>query len=221
MEDDKNDRTLFCGNLCDQITEELLYELFIQAGPVERVSIPVKDGKPRSFGFITFKHAESIQYAIQLMSGICLFRRELRLNARESSNNNSPNLNRTPFSFPPNPLHNRSLTCPNEFQGRRDRRNLDNMEPQSRKRTVHQSDDSESSRYNGRPYRPQDRYSNGSIYQSPNLRNSPHRQGRPVGNDPRNELIEQQLQILQAQQRISDKGFHSPGSWQRHPRGWM
>uniref|UniRef100_A0A8C5P0W1 RRM domain-containing protein n=1 Tax=Jaculus jaculus TaxID=51337 RepID=A0A8C5P0W1_JACJA len=55
------DRTLFVGNLDTKVTEELLFELFHQAGPVISVKIPKdKDGKPKQFAFVNFKHEVSV-----------------------------------------------------------------------------------------------------------------------------------------------------------------
>lgn len=82
-------RTVWCGNLSDQVTEELLYELFLQAAPVEMVKIPTdKDGKKMNYGFITFKHQESIEYALQLLNGIRLFDRYLKINYRHNKISN-------------------------------------------------------------------------------------------------------------------------------------
>lgn len=102
---EKNLKTLYCGNLADVVTEELLYELFLQAGPVEEVKI-VKDknGKSRGFGFVTFKHAVSVPYAVQLMAGESLFGRALRMQER-GSNPGSPvvhhNGHQKSNTFPP------------------------------------------------------------------------------------------------------------------------
>lgn len=58
-EDDRDSRTLYVGGLSEKMSEAILYELFYQAGPLERVSIPLeKDSdRPRikTFGFVTFK----------------------------------------------------------------------------------------------------------------------------------------------------------------------
>lgn len=63
-----------------------------QAGPLERVSIPKeKDGTQRSYGFITFKHQESVPYAIGIFAGTKLFNRDLRLNNRALNNGNGSN----------------------------------------------------------------------------------------------------------------------------------
>ncbi|KAH3826207.1 RNA-binding protein 7-like [Dreissena polymorpha] len=80
------DRTLWVGNLSDKVSDELLYELFLQAGPLERVSIAKeKDGRPKGFAFITFAHDESVPYTVQLMDGIQLFGRVLKLQFRPGS----------------------------------------------------------------------------------------------------------------------------------------
>ncbi|XP_014244672.1 splicing regulator RBM11 isoform X2 [Cimex lectularius] len=72
---DRDRRTLFVGNLSEHATEDILHELFLQAGPVQEVSIPQINGKPRAFGFVVFKHACSVPYAIALMNNISLYGR--------------------------------------------------------------------------------------------------------------------------------------------------
>ncbi|XP_078691819.1 uncharacterized protein LOC144922103 [Branchiostoma floridae x Branchiostoma belcheri] len=125
MEDDKEERTLWVGNLSSQTTEELLYELFLQAGPLVGVTIP-KDpgtGKARSYAFIEFKHAVSVPYTIELMNGIRLHERSLRLQCRTGSKHASPahggvdSPNATPthqsqFTTPNPPQLQRAFTTP-------------------------------------------------------------------------------------------------------------
>lgn len=80
------ERTLYCGNLSDKVTEDVLYELFLQAGPLESVKIlKDKDGRQRNYGFVTFKHAVSVPYSIALMGGISLYGKPIRLDARSGS----------------------------------------------------------------------------------------------------------------------------------------
>ncbi|XP_078053388.1 uncharacterized protein LOC144478905 [Augochlora pura] len=75
---DEDGRTLWCGNLSEKVTEEILYELFLQGGPVQKVYIPKhRDGKPRTFGFITYKHINSVTYAMDLFYGTKLFNRPI------------------------------------------------------------------------------------------------------------------------------------------------
>lgn len=83
MDDERRDRTLWCGNLDAKVTEDLLRELFVQAGPVEDVKIPKDNtGRPRSFAFVTFVHVESVGYTLALMDGITLYGRPVRMQRR-------------------------------------------------------------------------------------------------------------------------------------------
>lgn len=77
--EEQDRRTLWCGNLAPLVKDELLFELFLQAGPVERVCIP----KEKNFAFITFKHEESVLYAMQIMDGTTLFGRNLNMRNRK------------------------------------------------------------------------------------------------------------------------------------------
>uniref|UniRef100_A0A8C9FCN9 Splicing regulator RBM11 n=1 Tax=Pavo cristatus TaxID=9049 RepID=A0A8C9FCN9_PAVCR len=80
------DRTLFVGNLESRVREEILYELFLQAGPLTKVTIcKDKEGKPKSFGFVCFKHKESVPYAIALLNGIRLYGRPIKVRYRFGS----------------------------------------------------------------------------------------------------------------------------------------
>uniref|UniRef100_A0A8V5G9B0 Splicing regulator RBM11 n=1 Tax=Melopsittacus undulatus TaxID=13146 RepID=A0A8V5G9B0_MELUD len=77
------DQTLFVGNLESRVREEILYELFLQAGPLIKVTIcKDKEGKPKSFGFVCFKHKESVPYAVALLNGIRLYGRPIRVQFR-------------------------------------------------------------------------------------------------------------------------------------------
>ncbi|KAK5649265.1 hypothetical protein RI129_000294 [Pyrocoelia pectoralis] len=91
-ENDEDQRTVWCGNLSEKVTEEILYELFLQAAPLEKVKIPKdKNGHYTSYGFVTFKHLCSVAYAIDLLNGILLY--DKRLNIKPRMNNVRPNLN--------------------------------------------------------------------------------------------------------------------------------
>ncbi|GJQ82032.1 hypothetical protein Trydic_g6908 [Trypoxylus dichotomus] len=84
MEDPE--RTIFCGNLSTKVTEELLYELFLQAAPLEKVKIPTdKEGRAACYAFITFKHKISVPYAVDLMQGIALYQKKLILKPRSTA----------------------------------------------------------------------------------------------------------------------------------------
>ncbi|CAF0847130.1 unnamed protein product [Adineta ricciae] len=106
--DNKDRRTLYCGNLHEHVTEEMLFELFLQSGPLEAVTIK-RDGR-RSFAFITFKHEESVPYAEAIMENVSLFNRPLRLAARSANKdfNNNPNEPYTPELYVNDSLLHRS-----------------------------------------------------------------------------------------------------------------
>ncbi|CAK9807502.1 Splicing regulator RBM11 [Anthophora quadrimaculata] len=74
---DEDQRTVWCGNLSEKVTEEILYELFLQGGPVQRVSIPRdRDGKQRTYGFVTYKHINSLGQLMLLGSDMSNLRRD-------------------------------------------------------------------------------------------------------------------------------------------------
>lgn len=103
-------RTLYVGNIADEVTEELLYELFLQAGPVEKVKIPVdREGRKSNFGFVTFKHESSVPYTVQLLQETSLYDRTLNIKPR---NNGTRGFKESP-SIPPS-YPKESLSRPNE-----------------------------------------------------------------------------------------------------------
>ncbi|KAK9508279.1 hypothetical protein O3M35_007976 [Rhynocoris fuscipes] len=72
-------RTLFVGNLSERVTEEILFELFLQAGPLESVRIPTTNGRRRTYGFVEYKHEVSVPYAARLFYQTTLYGRMLQL----------------------------------------------------------------------------------------------------------------------------------------------
>lgn len=85
--EDEDSRTIFIANLSNKVTESLLCELFIQAGPLEKVAQPKdKDGRARAFAFITYIHAISVPYAVNVFQGTELFNRVLTIRPRNSNN---------------------------------------------------------------------------------------------------------------------------------------
>ena len=83
--------TVFVGNIDEKVTEELLFELFLQTGPLKNVSIPkdFKTGGKRNFAFVTFKHEVSVKYSINLLSGIKLFDKSLVVKKRHDKSDPS------------------------------------------------------------------------------------------------------------------------------------
>ncbi|KAM5246234.1 RNA-binding protein 7 isoform 3-T3 [Ctenodactylus gundi] len=117
------DRTLFVGNLETKVTEELLFELFHQAGPVIKVKIPKdKDGKPKQFAFVNFKHEVSVPYAMNLLNGIKLFGRPIKIQFRSGSSHASQDIS---LLHPQHHVGNSSPTSTSPS------RTVDNMSPSS------------------------------------------------------------------------------------------
>ncbi|KAM9359244.1 RNA-binding protein 7 [Symphorus nematophorus] len=135
--EDETDRTLFIRNLDSRVTEELLFELFVQAGPLIKTKIPKDaDGKQKTFGFAVYKHEVSAPYAVQLLNGTSLYGRTLHVqfrsgsshssspgNSQNSSPVNTPNPHgqRTPIQFSsppytPPPQMQRSFSSPDNLQ---------------------------------------------------------------------------------------------------------
>ncbi|KAJ7522844.1 hypothetical protein O6H91_18G029000 [Diphasiastrum complanatum] len=76
------DATAYVGNLDALITEELLWELFVQAGPVVNVYVP-KDrvsNLHQGYGFVEFRSEEDADYAIKILNMIKLYGKPIRVN---------------------------------------------------------------------------------------------------------------------------------------------
>ncbi|XP_006890857.1 PREDICTED: RNA-binding protein 7, partial [Elephantulus edwardii] len=119
------DRTLFVGNLETKVTEELLFELFHQAGPVVKVKIPKdKDGKAKQFAFVNFKHEVSVPYAMNLLNGIKLFGRPIKIQFRSGSSHASQEI-----SYPQHHTGNSSPTLTPTSPSSWYERTTDNVSP--------------------------------------------------------------------------------------------
>ncbi|XP_012065463.2 splicing factor 3B subunit 4 isoform X1 [Jatropha curcas] len=76
------DATAYVGNLDPQVAEELLWELFVQAGPVVNVYVP-KDrvtNLHQGYGFVEFRSEEDADYAIKVLNMIKLYGKPIRVN---------------------------------------------------------------------------------------------------------------------------------------------
>ncbi|KAG8384033.1 hypothetical protein BUALT_Bualt04G0076400 [Buddleja alternifolia] len=76
------DATVYVGNLETKVSEELLWELFVQAGPVVNVYVP-KDrvtNAHQGYGFVEFRSEEDADYAIKVLNMIKLYGKAIRVN---------------------------------------------------------------------------------------------------------------------------------------------
>ncbi|KAK6460843.1 hypothetical protein DFJ63DRAFT_289089 [Scheffersomyces coipomensis] len=86
-ETDRNARaSLYFGNLDPQITELVMFELFIQFAPVRSLNMP-KDRilkTHQGFGFVEFNSIEEADYVLNILRGIRLYGKALKLKKTEA-----------------------------------------------------------------------------------------------------------------------------------------
>lgn len=68
IEQRNQDATCYCGGLDEKVTDELLWELMTNAGPVVHVHIPRDKvtGNHQAFGFVEFRTEEDAEYACKV-----------------------------------------------------------------------------------------------------------------------------------------------------------
>ncbi|KAK9838305.1 hypothetical protein WJX81_003280 [Elliptochloris bilobata] len=81
-QDRNQDATVYVGNLDAQMTEELVWALFIQTGPVVNVYLP-KDrvtSMHQGYGFVEFRSEDDADYAIKILNMIKVYGKPIRVN---------------------------------------------------------------------------------------------------------------------------------------------
>ncbi|KAJ8674905.1 hypothetical protein QAD02_010691 [Eretmocerus hayati] len=84
------DATIYVGGLDDKVSESLLWELFVQSGPVVNVHMP-KDRVTQmhqGYGFVEFMGEEDADYAIKIMNMIKLYGKPIRVNKASAHQKN-------------------------------------------------------------------------------------------------------------------------------------
>ncbi|GAB6019408.1 Splicing factor 3B subunit 4 [Chamberlinius hualienensis] len=84
------DATIYVGGLDEKVTESLLWELFVQAGPVVNVHMP-KDRVTQlhqGYGFVEFMGEEDAEYAIKIINMIKLYGKPIRVNKASAHQKN-------------------------------------------------------------------------------------------------------------------------------------
>lgn len=84
------DATIYVGGLDDKVSEAIVWELFVQAGPVVNVHMP-KDRVTQNhqgYGFVEFLGEEDADYSIKIMNMIKLFGKPIRVNKASSHQKN-------------------------------------------------------------------------------------------------------------------------------------
>ncbi|GMF18058.1 unnamed protein product [Phytophthora lilii] len=81
IEQRNQDATVYVGNLDDRVSEELLWELMLQAGSVCNVHMPRDKvtGAHQNYGFVEFRSEECAEYAVKVLNMVQLFGRVIRV----------------------------------------------------------------------------------------------------------------------------------------------
>lgn len=82
VESRNQDATVYVGDLDLRVSEAILWELFLQAGPISSVYIPrdklTKDHS--GYGFVEFQYERDTDYAQKILTGVRLYGRPIRIN---------------------------------------------------------------------------------------------------------------------------------------------
>ncbi|CAH0478726.1 unnamed protein product [Peronospora belbahrii] len=81
IEQRNQDATVYVGNLDDRVSEELLWELMLQAGSVSNVHMPRDKvtGSHQNYGFVEFRSEECAEYAVKVLNMIQLYGKVIRV----------------------------------------------------------------------------------------------------------------------------------------------
>ncbi|KAJ6785371.1 hypothetical protein PWT90_04532 [Aphanocladium album] len=80
-EQDK-DATIYMGNIDERATPAMMYEIMLQMGPIHNIHMP-RDRVTQShqgFGFVEFRTPSDAEYAANVMNGVKLYGKSLRVN---------------------------------------------------------------------------------------------------------------------------------------------
>jgi splicing factor 3B subunit 4 len=75
------DATLWVGGLDERVDEDLLWELFLQMGPLVDVSVPLDkvNGRPSGFAFVEYRSELDAEYALKVLNMLPLYGRGIRV----------------------------------------------------------------------------------------------------------------------------------------------
>ncbi|KAE8915064.1 hypothetical protein PF005_g22952 [Phytophthora fragariae] len=90
IEQRNQDATVYVGNLDDRVSEELLWELMLQAGSVCNVHMPRDKvtGSHQNYGFVEFRAEECAEYAVKVLNMVQLFGKPVRVKKASSDRKN-------------------------------------------------------------------------------------------------------------------------------------
>ncbi|ALC39764.1 CG11454 [Drosophila busckii] len=148
-EDDEQQRTIYCNNLDERVTEDILYEVFLQAGPIESVRIPLDNmGRQRNFGFVSYQHKCAVPFALQLFQGLELYEKKINMRSQGVDRQRDSRMQQNPFDAPQQNYHPRyshheamglgsNYNNHNDLRRRSDSAVLDNKRPRPHQHQMH------------------------------------------------------------------------------------
>ncbi|KAF7539617.1 hypothetical protein G7Z17_g12380 [Cylindrodendrum hubeiense] len=80
-EQDK-EATVYIGNIDERATSAMVYEIMLQMGPIHNIHMP-RDRVTQThqgFGFVEFRTPTDAEYAANVMNGVKLYGKSLRVN---------------------------------------------------------------------------------------------------------------------------------------------
>lgn len=80
--DQDKESTVYVGNLDERVTDAIIWELFVQMGPVVNVHLP-KDRVSmlhQGYGFVEFSGEQDAEYACQILNQIRVYGKQIRVN---------------------------------------------------------------------------------------------------------------------------------------------
>ena len=69
----------YVGNLDVKVTEDILWELFLQVGRVKGVRFPKTRVPGKIFAFVEFENSEEVDYAVNILNSVQLFGKSIRV----------------------------------------------------------------------------------------------------------------------------------------------
>ena len=87
-QDRNSDATIYVGGLDPRCTEEILWELFLQCGPIANIHFPRDKitNEHQGFGFVEFKNEDDSDYSIKIMHMIKLYGKSIKVNKASQNN---------------------------------------------------------------------------------------------------------------------------------------
>ena len=83
----------YVGNLDVKVTEDILWELFLQVGRVKGVRFPKTRVPGKIFSFVEFENSEEVDYAVKILNSVQLFGKSIRVASANMSKDSQKSKN--------------------------------------------------------------------------------------------------------------------------------